>query len=188
MEDVFVPLLQTQNLRLRLVDQSVYNQLFSGKFTEEELLTFFGYEEPEKLVEERERFELGLSTFNRTFSWFQLLAKDSEEVIGQAGFHTLFPFHNRGELFYQIKKEENRRKGLITEALSSIIPYGFINLWINRMEALTSPNNEASQAVLKKFGFQFEGLLKEHYRVGEVLEDSLQFSLLRKSWESEILL
>jgi len=50
---------------------------------------------------------------------------------------------------------------------------------LNRIEAITGSENIASVSLLQKFGFVYEGLLREHYKAGDNIEDSLMFSLLK---------
>jgi ribosomal-protein-alanine N-acetyltransferase len=186
MESLFQPLFFSERMQYRLLNQKVYDALFSGEYDDEYLLAFFGYEEVLKLQIEKDRYAAGLSTFNRTFGWFQLLDRQTGEVLGLTGFHTLWPQHNRGELFYHINREENKRKGIMKEALPLVLDFGFWDLDLNRVEALTAKENLPSISLLTKFGFQYEGLLRQHYKVGEVHEDSLAFSLLREDWPGSV--
>lgn len=51
-------------------------------------------------------------------------------------------------------------KGIATEALKQFIPYCFQHFELNRLEARVFDNNPASNRVLEKNGFQFEGIQK----------------------------
>jgi ribosomal-protein-alanine N-acetyltransferase len=52
-------------------------------------------------------------------------------------------------------------RGLTTEALRAVVAYGHRYLALNRIEAWTLPGNDASDRVLKKAGFQFEGVFRQ---------------------------
>lgn len=53
-----------------------------------------------------------------------------------------------------------RGKGYATESASAVLNYGRNVLGINRIVAITSPDNDASINVLKKIGLRFEKLIK----------------------------
>lgn len=185
MEILFKPVFSTERMDFILMNQSVYDQIFSGKYSDEELMQFFGFTDPDLLKIEQDRHTIGLSTFNRTFSWFQLRDKTDGKLLGHCGFHTIYPMHQRAELFYSLLSEEYKQKGLMTEALVAVLKYGFTKLDLYRIEALTATCNKASLTLLLKFGFLYEGTLRSHYKVGEKFEDSVIFSLIRTEHELE---
>lgn len=185
MEILFKPVLSTDRMDFILMNQSVYDQIFHGKHTEDERMQFFGFTDPDMLKIEQDRHAIGLSTFNRTFCWFQLRDKTDGKLLGHCGFHTIYPIHQRAELFYSLLSDEFKQKGLMTEALAAVLKYGFTTLDLHRIEALTATYNKASLSLLLKFGFLFEGTLRSHYKVGDKLEDSVLFSLIRTDHELE---
>jgi ribosomal-protein-alanine N-acetyltransferase len=52
-------------------------------------------------------------------------------------------------------------RGLTTEALRAVVTYGHRAFALNRIEAWTLPGNDASDRVLEKAGFRFEGIFRE---------------------------
>ena len=185
MEILIKPVFSTERMDFILMNQSVYDQIFSGKYTDEEQMRFFGFTDPDLLKIERDRYSIGLTTFNRTFCYFQLRGKTDGKLLGHCGFHTIFPIHQRAELFYSLLSDEYKQNGLMTEALVVVLKYGFTTLDLHRIEALTATYNKASLSLLLKFGFLYEGTLRAHYKVGEKLEDSVIFSLIRTEHEPE---
>lgn len=73
----------------------------------------------------------------------------------------------------------------MSEAVKIILNYGFMELGLHRVAALTASSNDASIALLKHFGFIKEGTLREDYVVNGVNEDSVCFSLLKWEWEKQ---
>jgi ribosomal-protein-alanine N-acetyltransferase len=67
----------------------------------------------------------------------------------------------------------------MVEALAAVIDLGFSAMELNRIEAFVGTDNTISKHLLEKFGFTQEGLLREHYKSGGQIEDSLVYSLLR---------
>ncbi len=52
-------------------------------------------------------------------------------------------------------------RGLMTEAVRAVVACGHGQFKLNRMEAWTLPGNDASDRVLVKAGFSYEGTLKQ---------------------------
>jgi ribosomal-protein-alanine N-acetyltransferase len=175
--------LHTDRLILRELTPEVYDHIHEtmGNI---ELMDFLGLASAEDLAIEKEKYSKGLATHNRTFVHFQLIEKTSGRVIGGCGYHTWFPKHCRAEIGYDLKHEDDMRKGYMTEALRTVLDYGFKEMELHRVEALAAPDNEPSLKLLKKSGFVFEGTLREHYNVGGTMEDSVMYSLLKHEFKN----
>jgi len=145
-------------------------------------MEFLGLPTIDVLDAEKEKYRKGLSTFNRTFFYFIIAERESNKVIGWCGYHTWYIQHNRAELGYGLFSDDYKQQGIMTEALKTILDYGFNILGLHRVEAMTALYNTASNKTLAKFGFVQEGVLREHYLVDGVMEDSLIFSLLKHEY------
>jgi len=73
--------------------------------------------------------------------------------------------------------------GIMSEALVSIINYGFHTMNLERIEAVVSPNNMPSIKLLKRMKFKEEGYLKHHYFYNNKMEDSIIFALFKSEYE-----
>lgn len=62
--------------------------------------------------------------------------------------------YKTAEVGYNLKPTF-QKKGIMSEALNSIINFGFTELNIDKIEAFTHFQNESSKKLLKKIGFQF---------------------------------
>jgi ribosomal-protein-alanine N-acetyltransferase len=69
------------------------------------------------------------------------------------------------------------------EALKKVLQYGFEELNLNRIEALTSPENEISQKLILANGFMHEGELRSHFLKDDAFENSVFFALLRNEYQ-----
>ena len=78
--------------------------------------------------------------------------------------------------------EEERNKGYMGEALKAVLRFGFNEMNLNRIEALTSPTNEISQKLLHANGFVHEGELRRHYNKDGVFEHSVFYGLLKDEY------
>jgi ribosomal-protein-alanine N-acetyltransferase len=169
-------IIETPRVRLRKITPEVYNFVFSN-YNNDELKFFFGFADDESLEKERDKYEKGLSTYNRSFLYFQLLQND--KVIGTAGFHTWYHDHSRAEIFYVLRDDAYKRQGIMSGLMPLLLNYGFNTMKLHRIEAMTATYNEPSIRLLQKSGFKREGHLREHYFVNGKMEDSLIFSLLK---------
>jgi ribosomal-protein-alanine N-acetyltransferase len=69
--------------------------------------------------------------------------------------------------------------------VSAVVRYGFERFErfpLNRIEAVTDPENDASRRVLLKVGFTFEGLLRQHRFEKGRFVDECCYSLLRRDF------
>ena len=147
--------------------------------SDEEIIQYLGLHSEDEIILERRKFEQGYSTFYTTFKSFLVIAKETGEVMGKAGFHNWYLHHNRAEIGYALYDEKFMGKGYMSEANRLIVEFGFVVLSLHRIEAYTSTYNSASIKILQRLGFRKEGLLREHYNVNGIMEDSVCFGLLK---------
>ena len=103
--------------------------------------------------------------------------KGHNGIIGTAGFNNYAKRH-RANLGYDIQTEF-WNKGYMTEALKTVIDFGFKELGINRIEAEVMQGNTTSERVLAKLGFINEGILRQWMYWNEKHYDMTMFSLLQ---------
>jgi ribosomal-protein-alanine N-acetyltransferase len=85
------------------------------------------------------------------------------------------------ELGYAIR-HDRWGKGYATEISAIMLDFGFTNLGLHRIQAACGPDNTASQKVLAKLGFQYEGRMRDHVFTDGAWRDSLLYSLLDNEW------
>ena len=113
--------------------------------------------------------------------WWGIDIKSEAAMIGTCGYYKWNKQHHRAEIGYDLWTDY-WGQGLMPEALREIIRYGFDDMELNRIEATTHTENQRSQRVLEKLGFQKEGQLREYYLRDGIYNDQFQFSLLRNKW------
>jgi ribosomal-protein-alanine N-acetyltransferase len=176
--------LTTNRMLLKSITPAIINELFKNK-SKDEIMTYFGGEEA-VYDHLKSMVEQGMEAYRVSSFYFLLIDKNSEKVLGECGFHTWNMPHRRAELFYSLRSDADKRQGYMSEAVKTVLNYGFNELGIHRVAALTAPSNEASIALLKHFGFSKEGILREDYVVNGINEDSVCFSLLKWEWEKQL--
>jgi ribosomal-protein-alanine N-acetyltransferase len=75
--------------------------------------------------------------------------------------------------------QPHKRKGLMTAAVRTLIPYVFNTLDLHRLEAVCLPNNEASKQLLKGVGFVEEGYARRYLKINGTWRDHLLFAIVK---------
>lgn len=71
------------------------------------------------------------------------------------------------------------RQGYMTAAVRALLPFAFDHLSLHRVEAACLPRNAASIALLRRTGFQHEGLARSYLKINGEWQDHLLFAKLR---------
>lgn len=179
------PFLTTRRLLLREFRQSDAQAVFDI-FSQDELTrhhnqsTMRALEEAETLVSAR----INVFIEGAGIRWAIVLRHQKDRVIGSCGFYNLNKMNSSVEIGYDLHPAYWRQH-IMSEALRAAIDFGFSEAgWfpLNRVEALTYLENEASAGLLLKLGFQEEGIRREYgFRRGK-FHDLRCFSLLRREW------
>lgn len=173
--------IHTPRLILKSISPAFIHELFQTK-TEAEIMLYFGVD-ASGLEHYKTMHEKGMETHRISLFFFLLIDKETLQPIGECGFHTWNPTHRRAELFYTLKNDSDKQKGLMTEALKVVLAHGFTELALHRIEALVADWNTPSLKLLARYGFTKEGTMREDYVVNGVSENSDCYSLLKWEWE-----
>jgi [ribosomal protein S5]-alanine N-acetyltransferase len=171
------PLLRTQRLVLRQLDEQDAPEIFFLR-SNEQVMHYICREKMASVAEAAtwiEERNAGVAR-NENISWAICLAS-SPTLIGHLGFWRIMPEHHRAEIGY-ILHPDHWNQGIITEALTAMLDYGFRQLRLHTVEANIHPDNKASERLLLKHGFRQEGYLKESYFFRGAFSDTALFSLL----------
>jgi ribosomal-protein-alanine N-acetyltransferase len=177
--DIF-PILKTDRLDLVEIKQSHLADLYK-LFGDENVTRFYNLL---PLTNEQEA--------QKSIDWFQSRFKDKlgirwgiaikgqQNIIGTIGFNN-FTKRHRANIGYDLQKE-HWNNGYITEALKTVINFGFDQLEINRIEAEVMQGNIISEKVLDKLNFKNEGILREWMFWNGKHYDMTMFSLLKADY------
>lgn len=106
---------------------------------------------------------------------------DRPGVIGQCTLFGIDAGCRRAEVGYALARSA-WGQGLMHEALTALLDFGFGRVGLNRIEADIDPRNQASARSLLRLGFQAEGLLRERWIVAGEVSDSAIYGLLQREW------
>ena len=176
------PVLKTARLVLRKARQEDAQHFFLVA-QDEDVMRYFGVE-PYKSVE---RALDAISWQQRVWAegsgirWV-ITEPGRDTYIGDVGYFKYERQHRRAEVGYLLSRAYWRR-GLMTEAMTAVLDYGFVSMDLNRVEALVDPRNAASVGLLDKLGFIREGLLREYEFERGAYVNLYMVSLLRREWQ-----
>lgn len=114
--------------------------------------------------------------------WAITLKGGDDRVIGMCGYNYWARRDFRASIGYDLARAF-WGQGIMTEAVSAIIHFGFEHMALNRIEADASIQNIGSIRVLEKLGFQREGIEREQYFEDGTFHDLLLFALLRRDFK-----
>lgn len=89
--------------------------------------------------------------------YWAVTRRGDDRVIGLFGYGTWNTWHRHAEIGYDLARVEWGR-GLATEALHAMISFGFTGMNLVRVEAQTIADNVESVRLLRRLGFQLEGI------------------------------
>ena len=112
---------------------------------------------------------------------------ETNQLIGTCCFDQIHLKFRRVNLGYNLAAKF-WGQGYASEACRAIIELAFdesLETAINRIQAITVPENIKSEMVLKRLGFQREGLLREFGYWEDEPQDMNMFGLTKSDWKSK---
>jgi ribosomal-protein-alanine N-acetyltransferase len=174
------PLLQTRRLNLRRMtteDAAFYLELFSDP----DVVELTSQEAPrgiEGATKELLEYCVQLFEENKGIRW----GIERKGLIGTIGYHHWVKEAFRASVGYDLVAS-SRRQGFMTEALSEVLRFGFMEMRLNKVEAHVNLRNKASIRLLHKLGFRQEGVLRDETFFHGRFVDKICFGLLVREWE-----
>ncbi len=171
-----IPVIETKHLKLRnftIGDADEYYRYHCNK----EVLKYYDWR-PETLEDAKKDIELIIDDYKGLgFIRWAVTLKENDVIIGDCGYIIQ---GLKGEISYILSKEY-WHKGLMTEAVNGLIAFGFNEINLLRIQALTDPLNEPSKRILYKLGFKEEGFLRKYSynAITKEYNDAIMWSLLK---------
>lgn len=108
---------------------------------------------------------------------FAVIEAAGARLVAHVGFHTISPLNRSAEITYDVHPDR-WGQGIARAACAAALRWGFAERGWQRIQATTLESNLASQAVLRRCGFVFEGKLRALRVVRGESRDYLMFSRL----------
>lgn len=172
-----MPLLITDRLRLRGLLDSDTPQIMALR-SNAEVNKYLGRSNDITIDEARSFIKKieGIVSRSEGFYW-ALTLKDDNKVIGTICYWNLEPVDKKAEIGYELYPDQ-QGKGLMQEALSAVLKYGFKTVGFEAITACPVAGNESSVKLLVKNDF---------YLAGQFPSDNgehifLDYQLTKDSW------
>lgn len=110
--------------------------------------------------------------------------KENGKFIGTCGFTSICEEANFAEVGY-VLSPAYQGKGFMSEALREVLRFGFQILCLERIEAKHMNGNDASAAVMKRCGMQYEGRIRHRMIIKGNYEDYHLYSVLKSEYQKE---
>lgn len=136
--------------------------------------------EPLKSVEEAAAFIAEAQAGSAAGHWYgwAITLAGADRVLGGVSLHAWDKYHRRAEVGYDLA-HKFWGQGIGSEAVRAVLHYGFTTLNLNRIEAATIADNHESVRLLRKIGFQLEGIRRGYsWEEDGTFHDSAMFGLL----------
>ncbi|MFH1569865.1 MAG: GNAT family protein [Gemmatimonadota bacterium] len=174
------PELLTPRLLLRDLTPGDASDLYAV-FGDSEVTRYYDLDPFTDVIQARDLVDRFILRYQRRIGirWAICRREAPSRVLGTCGYNLWVQTSRRGLLGYDLARAHWRR-GIMTEALSAVLRYGFGTMDLNRVEALVCVGHQASERLLARLGLRPEGILRQYERIGGALADMTMHALLRR--------
>ncbi|MGZ4107174.1 MAG: GNAT family N-acetyltransferase [Tumebacillaceae bacterium] len=172
------PVRETERFVLREIRESDAEELF-GYFSRDEVTEYYNREPFASVDEAYAVIARHAEGFREQVRIRWGIARKADDVlIGTCGFHHWEKEHFRAEVGYDVAPEY-WGKGVMTEALASLVEFGFERMGLERIEALLATENVGSARVVEKNGFRREGVMRKYLFKNGRFYDAAMYAILK---------
>jgi RimJ/RimL family protein N-acetyltransferase len=178
-----LPTLTSERVVLRWLERSDAPSLYNI-FSDPQVMQYWS---SAPWTEEDDAIELVESTrrhfeTNSLYQW-GVARRDDDALIGTCTLAHVDAQNRRAEIGF-VLGSDHWGQGYMTEATNLLLLFAFETLGLHRIEADVDPRNEASIRLIERLGFQREGYLRERWLVGDEINDTVFYGLLRREWSA----
>lgn len=177
------PELNSDRLLLRQIEPEDTKAVFD-LFSKSEVTKFYNFDTFQTIEPAQTLVDSFIQRYRekRGIRW-GIVSKADLKFIGTCGLQNLAEPHSRAEIGYDLSPDF-WRTGIMSEALQGVLKFCFQEIQFNRIEAFCMPGNHASINLLKKQGFQVEGVVRQYTYWKGQYQDLVLLSLLNHEFKS----
>jgi ribosomal-protein-alanine N-acetyltransferase len=110
-----------------------------------------------------------------------IIEKESDTCIGQIAIFLVDNKNHFCEIEYALGSKFHR-KGYGTEAVNAVLDFGFNKVNFHKVQVCHKEGNVASQGVIMKCNFSYEGTLRDYFFMDGKYIDRLYYSMLKEEY------
>jgi RimJ/RimL family protein N-acetyltransferase len=112
--------------------------------------------------------------------------KSEKRFIGAIGLHHVDRFQGTAEMGYWLG-QGYWRQGIMYEAATKVLEFAFKKLGLRRMDISAFSDNKASNGLIKKLGFKYEGMRRKRLRskADKKIHDDNMYGMLKEEWKKK---
>ena len=174
--------LETDRLILRTFRAEDANAMYANWACDPDVTKFLSWPAYKSIDDARSILKIWLEGYEKPdFYQWAIVLKELGQPIGSISVVNLDNRVEMAEIGYCIGKPWWGR-GIMPEAVKSVMAYLFEEVGMQRIEAGHDPDNPASGAVLRKCGLQYEGTLRRRIRSNRGITDVDWYSILKEEY------
>ncbi|WP_227397030.1 GNAT family N-acetyltransferase [Jeotgalibacillus aurantiacus] len=176
------PELETDRLKLTMMREDFIDPYFEI-MSNDEVTKFYGMDSLKHKDDAKKIISSMKNTYEskRGMRWGMVL-KETGDFVGTLGLNNLNIPGKRAEIGYELAPDY-WGQGITSEAVEEVLRYSFHELGLFRIGAVTYSQNEPSMKLLKRFGFEKEGILRGYLYQNSKSHDAVVFSLLEPDFQ-----
>lgn len=175
------PVLESERLLFRAIKETDVHEIFALR-SNPKLMQYIPRPLVTSVEEANEHIKMIQDKIdaNEGINW-AMTEKGNDKLISLIGFYRIQNEHYRSEIGYMLLPEY-QNKGYITEAIQTLLDFGFTQMGLHTVEAIIDPENIASEKVLLKNGFLKEAHFVENCYFNGKFIDSAHYSILKRNY------
>ena len=169
-------ILETDNLMMRQIEENDWS-LFYQLETDISVQKFVSDINTKSKI--KERFKSRLEKWDKKSSqWLCLVIidKSTNEKIGVTGFYPEWESYKQAEVGFMLLPKFHG-KGYGKESLIAVLDFALNECEFHKIKATVTEGNDASCHLLKKVGFQQEGIIRDNYKINETWKNDIIFGM-----------
>jgi len=139
-------------------------------------------EPPKSLAQLEQEFDANVSDPDPAV--VRMVIEAEGRAVGDIDLFHIDQRNRNADVGLGIWRSEDRGRGFGTDALRTMLRWGFRHLNLHRIELSVEPENLRAVHVYEKLGFVREGMRREHHYDDGTYRDELIMALLGREFES----
>jgi [ribosomal protein S5]-alanine N-acetyltransferase len=172
--------LESEKLMLRKFILDDADSMFNNWASDNEVAKYMRWDAHKTVNETKDVLSNRIERYKNlnTYHW-AIVLKDTNMLIGNIVLMISNENDMCGEVAYCISRQY-WGKGILTEALITVLHFGLKEVNFNRIEAYHAVANPGSGNVMKKAGMKYEGRMRQKFKSHVGFEDCDLYAILRE--------